>query len=452
VDAPPTLLALLVAQSERSQAEVCAAFRQCARDHGENADISVRTLRRWMYGGDGPIRPRPAQSRVARLYWGHPMSQLLGPPPTERPDDDPLAALNRQSALAAPGLATSRTADTPAEITKDVLMAAKRAARFASYAEDNNIGREAVDQLRDDINRLAGDYLRQPLPLIMNDLLDAQTAIFEALEGRQKPALTTDLYVLASIASGMLSKASHDLGRVHEAMTQARTMFVCADNIGHAALQAWARGQQALIAFRAGRLHDATRYAAQGSRIADQLHGSVAAWLPALQARALAQLPDPAMAREQLALADLHREHHQPDDLDDIGGLFAFSPAKQHYYAAGALVHLGDADHDAEHQAQAAIAIFSHGTPEEQSFSTEAGARAELALARVHADALDGAREALQPVLALGPERRIEGILHSVSQVHHALTAPRYVRSPVAAELRDQIEAFRRTPVAALAA
>jgi len=87
--------------------------------------------------------------------------------------------------------------------------------------------------------------------------------------------------VLASIASGMLSKASHDLGRAHEAMTHARTMYVCADNVGRTALQAWERGQQALVAFRAGRPQEAPRYAAAGSRTAGKLTGSVTAWLPA---------------------------------------------------------------------------------------------------------------------------------------------------------------------------
>lgn len=62
------------------------------------------------------------------------------------------------------------------------------------------------------------------------------------MEDKQKPTQTRDLYLLAGRVSGLLAKASQDLVRPHDAMTQARTMFVCADNADHHGLRAWARG------------------------------------------------------------------------------------------------------------------------------------------------------------------------------------------------------------------
>src|SRR5829696_4952999 len=79
----PTLLASLVARDERTQEEIVAGFEACARDNGEDATLSLRTLRRWMLG-DVRTKPRPAQRRVARAYWSHSMDDLLAPvpPPT----------------------------------------------------------------------------------------------------------------------------------------------------------------------------------------------------------------------------------------------------------------------------------------------------------------------------------------------------------------------------------
>jgi hypothetical protein len=76
----------------------------------------------------------------------------------------------------------------------------------------------------------------------------------------------------------------------------------------------------------------------------------------------------------------------------------------------------------------------------------------ELALARVNAGQIDGAQEALAPLLTLEPQRRIGGIVTSAGRVHHALRARRYAASPVARDLREEIEAFCRVPAAALPA
>jgi hypothetical protein len=445
-----TLIAILVARSEQTHEEICQEYHKCARDNGENAALSLRTLRRWI-AGDVLTRPRPAQARVARIYWGHSMEQLLGPasdsnidagvrcPPTVGIDSATLHDLNQEHG----------DVGEPLDIGKQVAMSARRAARFTTFAEESNVGREAIDQLRDDLSSLANEYLRAPLSSIMGDLLDTQDSIFAALTGRQKPTLTTELFVLAGIASGLVSKASHDLGRAREAMTQARTMYVCADNAGHVGLQAWARGQQALVAFRAGRPQEAARYASAGAEIAVNLTGSVTAWLPALRARALA-LPEPREARAEVARAADRRSQVRSDDLDEVGGLLTFTEAKQHYYAAGTYVFLGGTDAEAEREAQLALGLLEGGPDEHRSFSTEAGARAELALARVHAGTLDGARDALQAVLDLEPERRIGGIVHSVSQVHHALREQRYTRSSTARAMREEIESFCQRPAKSL--
>ncbi|WP_244235816.1 hypothetical protein [Micromonospora inaquosa] len=454
-----TLLAVLIDRDERTHSEIVARFERCARDNDEDATLSVRTLRRWI-AGDVQTAPRPSQRRMARLFWGYPMADLLSPAPT-----GPLPALPTSGAVtAAPVGPTSPTPQaeplTPTDepgrssdpLERQVAMATRRAARFATFAEIDNVGPEAIAQLRDDVVHLANAYIHDPLASIMSDLLTEQEAVFQLLEGRQKPALSRDLYLLAGVVSGLIAKASQDLGRFHEAMTHARTLYVCADNADHQGLRAWARGLQGLIAYWAGRPQEAVRYAQSGAEFAANVSGSVASWLPALEARAWAVMNSPDEASHALGRAVDQRAVHRPDDLDAIGGLLAFPQAKQSYYAAGTYVCL-DGEHDrAQSEALSALDLFEHGRPEDRSFSDEAGARAELALARVNAGHVDGAQQALAPVLALEPDRRIGGILTSATRVHQALRSRHHANSPVARHLREEIEAFCRVPAAALPA
>lgn len=178
----------------------------------------------------------------------------------------------------------------------------------------------------------------------------------------------------------------------------------------------------------------------------------MATWLPALEARSWALLGAERETTRAVERARNRRDRYEPDDLDSVGGLLSFPIAKQHYYAGGAYVFLDGRADQAEQEASAAIEIFENGEPQLRSFSDEAGARTELALARVHAGSLDGARDALSPVLDLPSEHRIGGIVTSAGRVHQALRSRAYATSPIARGLREEIEAFCRVPAAALPA
>ncbi|HEX8803549.1 MAG TPA: hypothetical protein VF743_05135 [Acidimicrobiales bacterium] len=456
----PTLLAVLIARDERTQEEIVEGFESWAREHGEDATLSLRTLRRWMIG-DVRTQPRPAQRRVARAYWGHSMDDLLAPPPPQLPAvptlvpavtvEPPLAPTALPDAEGVFAVEPVAPGDgRPPTLERQVAMSTRRATRFTTYAESRNVGPEALATLAEEIGGLAAEYVRQPLVLIMGGLLEAQETVFSLLEGKQRPSDTRDLYLLAGVVSGLIAKASHDLGRAHDAMTHARTMFVCADNADHVGLRAWSRGLQSLIAYWAGRPQEAVRYAEAGALFSGDLRGTVSAWLPALEARAWAQLASPTDARAAVNRARDRRDHVIFDELDEIGGLMAFPLAKQHYYAAGTLVYLGDADGDAEDEAQAALDLYADAGSSDWSFSDAAGARAELALARVHRGELEGAHEALRPVLALEPERRIGGIVTSANRVHQALRDARFADAAEAHSLRDEIEAFCQISAGAL--
>lgn len=430
-----TLLGALIERRGYSQREEVDAFNADAMArHERDATLSVRTLRRWL-SGEVVTRPRPAQCRVAEAVWGHPMEQLLGPP-------TPSALLPHTGPV-------GNDADAaPLTVERQVMMAARRAARFTSDAEGTGIGPETLDQLRDDVRDLAVTYLRDPVTTLVGPLAETQDDVFGFLEARQRPTQASELYLLAGVVSALLAKVSQDVGRPREAMTQARTAYVCADAAGHPGLRAWSRGLQSLVTYWAGRPTEAARYARLGAAELGDGTGSVAAWLPALEARAWALAGGADEAASAIGRAEDARSVHVVDDLDEIGGLFEFPLAKQHYYSAGTFVHLEGGAGRTERDAAAALQLYDSGA--DDSYSDAAGARAELALARVLAGAVDGAGEALAPVLQLEPERRITGIIASAARVDAALRRPSIAASPTARAIRGEIEAFTRVPVAEL--
>ena len=131
-----------------------------------------------------------------------------------------------------------------------------------------------------------------------------------------------------------------------------------------------------------------------------------------------------------------------------------FSRPRQLYYASDAGAALPEHDEsglreETEAFAADAIAAYEQAPDEEKSFGDEAGSRTDLAIARVRSGNLEGAREAVQPVLNLPVALRIHGVVTSVLDIHRAVTT-RAANAPLAREIQEQIETYCRTPAAAL--
>lgn len=114
--------------------------------------------------------------------------------------------------------------------------------------------------------------------------------------------------------------------------------------------------------------------------------------------------------------------------------------------AADAYVWVPGAEQETVQTADEAIAAYNRADPADRSFSDEAGAYCDLALARVAQRELDGAAEALSPVLELPANQRIEGITASLQRVHAALRNPVYLNAAAARDLQGQIEVFQALP------
>jgi hypothetical protein len=246
----------------------------------------------------------------------------------------------------------------------------------------------------------------------------------------------------------MLAKASHDLAEPQAAMAQARTAFLCADSIEHDSLRAWLRGLQSLVAYWAGRTQEAVRYAQSGAEFAERAGSTTAVWLPSSEARAWAALGNAEAAKAAIGRAEAAWEQIRQDDLDELGGICTFSRPRQLYYAADTLAWLpGEAEAGERYSIQAVEAYADPSAPE-WAFGDQAGSQTDLAIARIGRGELDGAAEAIAPVLSLPVEQRMNGIIISAQRVHRVLAANDQVsQSPAAGALREEIETFVRTPL-----
>ena len=239
---PRTRLAQLLRQHHVTLAE----FRKNYQRAAEGTALSERQAYRWVTGELRGLPYPQAQATLEKMF-GEPVARLLGPPYG-------IGALapTRCHHEAVPQRGTART-DWKGQV---IAMSADRARDFLTRIEASNVGTETFAQLIDDLRRLVIAYEHQPLPTLLSELVDTQDRTFVLLEGRQRPEQTRDLYLIAGIACGLMARASHDLGAAHDAMTQARTGYACADNAGHDRLRAWTRGLQALITHRSGRLEE----------------------------------------------------------------------------------------------------------------------------------------------------------------------------------------------------
>ncbi|MFB7982983.1 hypothetical protein [Streptomyces vinaceus] len=371
--------------------------------------------------------------RVLQSMFGMPLEELLAPWAGSLPAVDEPTGL-----ILASG---EPTADREL-----IEMAARRAKSFAFTAGQTDLTADVMEQVHADVQNLAMDYPQRPLSELLPDLITTQDTIYTLLEQQRRPAQARQLYFLAGVTGGLLAKASHDLADPHAALTQARTAFVCADQADHNGLRAWIRGVQSLVSYWAGRTRESVRYAQSGAEFAAVNSSSV--WLPMNEARAHAALGNANAARAAIERAERAWDLVQEDEVDELGGLCLFGRTRQIYYAAEALSWLPSQSSIANDYATRAVAAYEDSSSPEWAFGDQAGARSALAITRIQMGELEGATEAVTPVLDLAPEQRINGIVNATQRVHRALRD-----SPLAEDasgLQEQIEAFTRTPLKSL--
>lgn len=324
-----------------------------------------------------------------------------------------------------------------------IMAAAHESSEHAGWAETTNVGDASLEQLDADVFRIANDYVHvPPLPMVI-EMLRVRRRVYRLLEGHQKPADTAHLYLLAGTLCGLLANASTDLGYHDAAAEQARAAWAYAEITGHNGLRAWTRGMQALIEYWSERPRQGARLAQGAQRFADSSTAKVR--LFTIEARMWARLGNLEESNRCIRAAAEARETAVMDTLhDEIGGVFGFNHAKSHYYAGATYIHLGQADL-ALNVTRQAIDIYTKGSADQRSYGAESLARIDSAMAHLLKGSLDGAIDALEPVLALPVDKRIAQLNERLTGVRHRVAYPAFRNAQEAHDLDERIEEFCTT-------
>ncbi|MBB2913076.1 hypothetical protein FHS43_004374 [Streptosporangium becharense] len=315
-----------------------------------------------------------------------------------------------------------------------IMVAADEAGAHAEQAEASELGTGALERLRTQVIWVGRRYVSEaPLPLFV-EMRELQERTRRALDKRVHPGQARELYFLSGALCGLMANVSMDMDRRVPADTLARAAWTYGKIAGHPALMGWARGMQASVALWDRRHGDAARYAEEGLTCVRE--GSGATRLHMLRARSYALLGRHREASEALLWAADARSAATDELHDEIAGEFAFRPAKERYYAAVTHLHLGDSASAIE-AARESLGLYTSGEPENRSYGCESMASAHLTIAHLMEGDTSGAEEAVAPILALPPDRRISS-LGTTLGTGRALLAGR----PGAEQMARRIESF----------
>lgn len=333
---------------------------------------------------------------------------------------------------------TPETIGSGNPIEKLVTMTNDESTRYADRG--SNVGPAGLEQLRDNVAQVSGRFANGPRGLeLFGSVRMLRDRIFSFLDGGQPIRERRDLYFLAAAACGLLAVISDDLGYKDAGMSQIRVAHVFASEVGDPALTGWLYTRQATISYWNGQPGKARDYARRGAALHPA--GTVAASLPAMEARASGALGDAEATRAAIHRATENRELIQPGTLDEFGGMMAYSQAKQHFYAADAFLGIGD-DAAAVAEATAAVEAYEAGPTDEYNYTDLAITHFDAAIAHVRAGDLDAASQSAQAAFDIGAGSRSANVDTTARRLHHHLRAAEIRTSPIAVGTRDQLEDF----------
>ncbi|MCX5328148.1 DNA-binding protein [Streptomyces sp. NBC_00140] len=382
-----------------------------------NPTCGETQFRRWT-GGRLVHLPGPETCQILEAMWpGFTAEQLFGPPL-----DDPQA----------PAI----------DLEERVRMTARNAHDGADASAASSISDTTIDELHDQVVGLAHDYHR----LSAVKAYEKADSLHEEIDrhrGRTNvPVQQQALMILHGQTAALLSVAAFDLGYFSHARTFARTASLYGESSRFAPLRAFADGTLAYIAYHTGaateavaKVNKALAYGGLGDIAQRRLH--------AIQARSYAHLGDVVSAQRAMQLSEEGNGNRLDDLHDAVGGEFGFSDERLAMSNSTTALLVGDPV-QAEASARRALSLLEQRPQGDQSAHVRASAAADIAQARLLADDVDGAAEALEPVWDVPVEQRNTGIVLRAARLRRTLAQPVYHGATLPTQLREQIEEFAR--------
>lgn len=423
------------------------ATRMSVRAFAAKLGISPRTVSKWEELGTGRT-PLPEYQAIldTTLAQATPEALDLFHALLAEGADRPIRAVEVATSTAT-SLVDLTTSTTAPDVGDLIDAAGHRAHCFLMQAFYKVVDGESMDHLWTETAQLASDYQRQPPHVYASRLVEIQNTCFDLLERPASITVTRQLLTVSAITGGILAKVALDLGHQRSAQTHIRAAYVSADHADHPQLKAWIRGLQSVMAYWEGRYAEARDYAARGQAL--QARSTASVWLAASDARAAAAVGDVPATRAALTAADEARADLIGNEIDDLGGLCVFSPARQIYYAADALAALPGQVREAGMRAEAAVEAYRDREADEWAFGDAAGSSAALALVHVRDHDVPAAADQLASVLELPADQRIEGVVKSVGRVYGELK--NVPDTPAVRQLRVDVEDFTRVTAESVA-
>ncbi|MFF1602446.1 DNA-binding protein [Streptomyces mirabilis] len=383
-----------------------------------NPTCGETQFRRWT-GGKLVSLPGTVSCQILEAMWpGYTAEQLFGPPP----DVDPQAPAS--------------------DLEERVRMTAREAHDGADATAAASISDNTIDELRDQVVSLAQTYHKLPAVKAYEEADTLRLEVERQRDRTQIPVQQQELMILNGQTSALLAVAAFDLGYFPSARSFARTAALYGESSRFTPLQAFANGTLAYIAYHTG---DATEAVTKANRalshggIGDVAHHR----LHAIQARAYAHLGDVASAQRAMRLSEEGDRDRRDELHDTVGGEFGFSVERLAMSNSTTALLIGDTA-QAEASARRALSLLAAKPQADQSAHVRAGAAADLAQARLMADDVDGAAEALAPIWNVPAEQRNTGIVVRAARIGRHLSQPMYHGAQLPRELRERIEDFTR--------
>ncbi|MEU6604860.1 DNA-binding protein [Streptomyces shenzhenensis] len=328
------------------------------------------------------------------------------------------------------------------DLEERIAMTARDAHDAADATAGMSISDNTIDELHDQVVTLARHYHRLAPVRAFEEAEELRRKVEDQRDRTQVPAQLQSLMILNGQVAALLSAAAFNLGYLRHARTFARTAALFGETTRFTPLRGFADGSLAYIAYHAGdnteavtKADRALSYGGLGDVAERRLH--------AIQARAYAHLGDVASAQRAIRRSEEPGRDRRDELHDTVGGEFGFTAERLAMSNSTTALIVGDSD-QAEAAAHQALALLGQRTPDAQSAHVRGGASADLAMARLLADDVEGAAEALAPVWEIPSDQRMTGIVVRTARVHRHLSRPAYHGAQLAGQIRERIEDFNR--------
>jgi hypothetical protein len=311
---------------------------------------------------------------------------------------------------------------------------------------------DALGPMQSDVTSIARRYPHRGPVIAFAEARRLRNLACQMAERTRRPRELADIYMVAGASSALMASIAFDLGQWDAARSLAQSATQYADIAGHTSLESWTWGLQATLANWRGDLPAALDAFDRGMLIAPA--GAPRRRLRYIAARTRSALGDPGGVMELLRDGQLDREAADAvrDEMEHVvGGEFAFDDARATACAAAAWLEVKDGER-AESDARAALQLYESLAEADRPFSPVNGLQIDISAARALRADIDGAHEALAPVLQLEPSKRNAALTGRMEAVRKHLNAPKWRNASDAPSLATEIAVWSAQGTAGLSA